>query len=309
MRTIFIVNSLGTGYPTAKGEMSIKLPDGSFADLSETLGSIAKDTVIDFINALGNGSTRGFTLNPFNFIYTKELSGSATSIAPTYSITYPTGNARTDSMTDQFLGGIVVKKFDKDKNVFNPIAIKNVEVIGANGVVTNADVKVAFKAAMASLIGAGLPIASVAHTVETSSIYTLNDTNYYIELVGDLRWWKLVKVNGVDLSLRGTDVAKFERELAPNMGYIHSDTENKLFEDSNFITDKAATYNCVVLTTKTDSQRPLLPNAAGFPKELYLYFKKDGGTVDALLASFVEWLDNLHTDPVGLIAQDFAPIA
>lgn len=302
MRTMFVVNSLASGYPSTKGALAIQMPDGSFSDLTDGADGVKKHRFIDFINSMGNGSVRTFTLNPFDFSYSYSDSGSATSVVPSYSITYPTGNARTDSMTDQFVGGIIVKQFHPDKNIWKTLDVYSVEVLGANGVVPNADVKVAFKAAMAAITGTGKYIATAVHTAETSSVFNLGDANYYIELVGDLRWWKMVRTAGVNLSYSGKDVAKFERELAPNMGYIDSSDDAKLFANSNFIADTSAVYNVVTLVTRTEAQRPLLPNAAGLPKELHLFFKKDGGTVDAVYAAFKLWCEALSNEPSGYVS-------
>lgn len=301
MRTMFVCNSLASTYPTAKGALAVKMPDGSFSDLLSGVDNLDKNAVIDFINAMGNGSVRTFSLNPFDFDYHFVATGSATSVVPKYDITYPTGNARVDSMTNQFNGGIVIKTKDSNNNIFKPKEVLNIEVIGANaGYVTVAEVKVAFKAAMATITGSGKVIASATHTAETSSVFNLTSDDSYIDLVGDLRNWKLVRTNGVDLSIRGTEAVKFERELAPNMGYhFDGQEENNLFAASNFIADPAALYNIITIITRTTAQRPLLPNAAGLPKELHMYFLEDDGTVTALYATMKAWLLSLHEDPSG----------
>lgn len=301
MRTMFVCNSLASTYPTTKGALAVKMPDGSFSDLTSGVDNIDKNAVIDFLNSMGNGSVRTFTLNPFDFEYRFEATGSAASVTPKYNITYPTGNARVDSMTNQFTGGIVIKRKDANNNIFKSEKILNVEVIGANaGYVTVAEVLAAFKTAMASITGSGNIIASDSHTGSTSSIFNLTSDDSYIDLVGDLRHWKLVRTNGVDLSISGVEVAKLERELAPNMGYhFDGQEENDLFAASNFIVDPTAVYNVITLTTRTSSQRPLLPNSAGFNKVLHLFFLHDERTVTALYNTCKEWLLSLFNDPTG----------
>lgn len=274
MRTLMIMNSLATGLPTVKGDTVFIHPDsGTVMDLLTTAAMTNKNGLIDVVNSLGNGSVKHFSINPFDFDFTSELSGSATSIVPKYVTSYPLtgGTVITDSFTNQFVGGVVVKVFDKDKNVFNTKKIIPVTFIGAASAVTVVEAVAAFKAAMATITGAGLYVASVVHTSTTSSAWTLTDTTTMIELTGDLRNWTNVKTEGLDLSNRGTDIAKLERELAPNSGY-HFDTElgNELYANSNFITDTTAVYDIVSITTRTIAQRPLLPNAAGFVKTLHI---------------------------------------
>ena len=202
MRTLFIVNSLVNTYPTAKGALAVKLPNGFVANAAGLLTqpAIAKSNyaTVDLFNALGNGSLKHFSINPFDVYQVNETSGATSNVTPKYNITYPTGNAQTDSFGNQFVGGIVVKKLDVDKNVWNTKKIIPVEVIGSSGVVTNANVVIAFKAAMDTITGSGNYIASVSHTSTTASEFVLTDDKTYIELTGDLRWFNLVKTKGMN---------------------------------------------------------------------------------------------------------------
>lgn len=294
MRTMMIANSLVTALnPTAKGALGLINPNGTACDFLVSPQSPSVEAPFVFVNSLGNGSIKNFQLNPYEFNVRSQLSGSATNVVPTYSITYPTGNARVDSFTNQFQGGIIVKKFDKDKNVFNTVDILNVEVIGAGTVVTAVEVKAVFKTAMATLIGVGKAFASVAHTAETSSIYTLNNTLYRIDLVGDLRHWVLTKINGSSLAVTGADAVKFERELAANSGYIMAtEMDNPMYADSNFIADATETaYDIITIETQnTIGQRKLLPNSAGFVKTLDIYIPHSAkaAVYDVILAFLVK---------------------
>lgn len=282
MRTMMVANTLVTdGNPSAKGAIGLKNTLSAAINITNapTPPAVTSPAVTDvngviqFINSLGNGSIKTFSINPLNFNFSTKESGSYT--AATYSITYPTGNVRTDSFGMQFEGGIVVKKLDTGKNVYNTTKILNVEVIGSNGVVTAADVKVAFKAAMATLISDGstiLPIKSVIHTAETSSVYTLNSTDWYIELTGDLRAFTLTKTKAVDEINSGAKAVAFEKELAPNSGYNNTlDKFEGAFADSNFIADASVVYDIITVTSMATAQRPLLPNAAGFTTQLHIY--------------------------------------
>lgn len=304
MRTLFIVNSLVNTYPTAKGALAVKLPSGFVADAAGLLTQPAiKKSIypnIDLINSLGNGSVKTFSINPFNVFQVSETDAATAAVAPKYTITYPGGNARIDSMTNQFVGGIVVKELDKDKNVWNTKKIIPIEVLGSSTYVANSDVVVAFKAAMATITGSGNYIASATHTSTTSSVFNLTSDDTYIELTGDLRWFPLVRTNGMNYTITGADVAKLERELAPNSGYnMATELDNDMYETSNFIADTAASYNFVTLVTVAEAQRPLMPNAGGFPKTLHIAFLKDGGTVDTIFANFKKFIDNLLIDPTG----------
>ena len=301
MRTLFIVNSLTNTYPTAKGALAVKLRDAFIADaagLAATRKMVkGVDKTIDLINSLGNGSVKTFTINPFNVWQVSEESGATANVTPKYSITYPTGNARTDSFGNQFQGGIVVKQLDKAKNVYNTKKIINVEVLGTNGSVANSDVVVAFKAAMATITGAGKYITSATPDA-SPAVFNLGSDDIYIELVGDLRWFSLKRTNGMVYTISGADVALMERELAPNSGFIESDSDSDLYEKSNFIADKTATYNFITLTSMMDAERPLLPNAAGFPKTLHIAFLD--GTMDTEFANFKTFIDELQHDPADI---------
>lgn len=298
MRTLFIVNAFAGAYPTAKGELAIKLNDnlGFVADAAGMLTTPAvpksQYANIDLFNALGNGSVKHFSINPFDVWQVAETSGATANVAPKYTITYPGGNARIDSMTNQFVGGVVVKELDKDKNVWNTKKIIPIEVLGSDNYVTNADVVIAFKAAMATITGSGKYVASASHTSTTSSVFNLTDDKTYIELTGDLRWFPLVRVNGMKYTISGADVAKLERELAPNSGYNKvTELDNDMYEASNFIADPTATYNFVTLVTRAQAQRPLMPNAAGFPKTLHIAFLDS--TMDTEFANFQRFINNL----------------
>lgn len=273
MRTLFVMNSLGTTLPTAKGDTTIINPDGTISDgVAIPTGALAtaKNAEIGVINALGNGSTKFFGINPFNFTFRGEQSGAANSIVPKYTITYPTNtNQMTDSFGVQFQGGIVVKVFDKDINVFKTKVIKTVEVIGAGGIVLVADVKAAFKTAMETLVGTYIASPSV-HVAQTSSTYNLIDTNTHIELTGDLRNWNLVKTEGLSLAITGVDVRKFERELAANSGFHYTENETELYAASNFISDTSINYSFITIETATIAQRPLVLGSGGFTKTLHI---------------------------------------
>ena len=122
---------------------------------------------------------------------------------------------------------------------------------------------------METLVGTYIASPSV-HTAQTSSVYNLIDTNTHIELVGDLRNWALVKTEGLNLANTGADILKLERELAANSGFHYTENETELYASSNFITDVTAVYDIITIETIATAQRPLLPNAAGFPKTLHI---------------------------------------
>lgn len=275
MRTMMIANTLVTdGNPSAKGAIGLKDAVGNPSDFLASPANSNVNGMYQLINSLGNGSVKTFTINPNNFNFHTQESGYAADITPKHTITYPTGNVRTDSFGMQFLGGIVVKKLDPDKNVYNTKYIKSVEVIGTNGVVAATDAVAGFKAAMLTLIGDGsavLPIKSVSHSTTVSSVYILNDNTWFIELTGDLRWFNLPKVEGISYVNTGADAVKFERELASNDGFHHSEWDVDIYAKSNFIADATAVYDIITVVTKATAQRLLLPNAAGFDKQLHIY--------------------------------------
>ena len=277
MRTMMIANTLVTdGNPTAKGAIGLKDAVGNPSNFIASPANTDPNGMFQFINSLGNGSVKTFTINPNNFNFHVQLSGYAAEVAPVQSITYPTGNVRTDSFTNQFEGGIVVKKLDAYKNVYNTTKIVNVEVIGATtGIVTAAEVVTAFKAAMLTLTSTTdmtNPIKSVAHSTGVSSVYTLNDNAWYIQLTGDLRQFIFPKTEGASYINTGADAVLFEKELATNSGYNNTlDKFEGAFANSNFIADSTAVYDIITIVTRATAQRPLLPNAAGFDKQLHIY--------------------------------------
>lgn len=276
MRTMMIANTLvADGNPTAKGAIGLKDAAGNPSNFITSPANSNPNGLFQLVNSLGNGSVKTFTINPNNFNFHSQLSGYTADIVPTQSIIYPTGNVRTDSFGMQFEGGIVVKKLDTNKNVWNTTKILNVEVIGTAGVVLATDVVAAFKAAMLTLISTTdmkLPIKSVVHTAGTSSVYTLNDNNWFIQLTGDLRSFLFPKVNGESYINTGAEAVLFEKELATNSGYNNTlDKFEGAYADSNFIADPAAVYDIITISTRAVAQRPLLPNAAGFDKTLHIY--------------------------------------
>ena len=290
-----IMNSLATGLPTAKGDTAFLHPNtGAVMDLVTTAAMTGRNAMIDVVNSLGNGSVKNFTINPFNFTFRSELSGSATSIVPLQTVSYPTtgGNVITDSFTNQFVGGIVVKVFDKDKNIFNTKKIIAVNFIGASTSATVVEAVAEFKAAMATITGTGNYVASASHISTTSSVFTLTDTNTYIELVGDLRNWVNVKTQGLNLANTGTDIQKLDRELAANSGYHFGERETELFNSSYFIADTNAVYDIVTIETMTEAQLPLLPNAAGFAKVLHIAIPH---TAVAEYTKLITWLGRLQS--------------
>ena len=277
MRTMMIANTLVTdGNPTAKGAIGLKDALGNPSNFIASPANTDPNGMFQFVNSLGNGSVKTFTINPNDFNFHSQLSGYAAEVVPVQSITYPTGNVRTDSFTNQFEGGIVVKKLDAYKNVYNTTKIVNVEVIGATtGVVTAAEAIAAFKAAMLTLISTTdmtKPIKSVTHLTTVSSVYTLNANEWYIQLTGDLRQFIFPKTEGASYINTGADAVLFEKELATNNGYNNTlDKFEGAFADSNFIADPTAVYDIITVVTRATAQRPLLPNAAGFDKPLHIY--------------------------------------
>ena len=297
MRTMFVANTLVTALnPTVKGALGLINPNGTACDFLVSPTNTNRDAPFTFVNSLGNGSVKTFRLNPYNFNFHSQLSGqaggvAATDVVPSYAITYPTGNARTDSFGNAFVGGIVVKKFDKDKNVFITKKLLSVEVYGNAGVVLNSDVVIAFKAAMASITGAGNWIASAVHTTTVSSVFTLSDTTTQISLTGDLRNWIMPKTNGESFVVNGIDAVKFERELMPNAGYHAGENDVDLFDRSNFIADPTCVaYDIIVIETKSDTQRQLLPGAINFETRLFIYVPHTAQTLvyDKILAFLVK---------------------
>jgi len=274
---MLVANALVTTVAAAvnKGDLIILNPNGTPYDTMLTPIDVSdKNAPYVLLNALGNGSFKKFEIYP-NMSYKGQLSGSATNVIPHYDITYPIGNARTDSFGNQFEGGIVVKQWNENHNAYETRKILSVEVIGTNGTVANADVKVAFKAAMASITGTGIGkyITTATHTTDVSSVFNLLDTTYFIELIGDLRWWDLVKTNGSNLAVTGADAVKFEKELAPNSGYHHAtELNNDLYAESNFIADASEdAYDIVSIFTSQEAQRALVLGSGGFITECHVY--------------------------------------
>lgn len=305
MRTMFIGNSLVTnGTPTAKGAIGLKQADGAACNFLSSAAITNPNALMEFIQSMGNGSIKTFTLNPLSFNFHTQLSGTANGntindIAAKYNITFPTGNAQTDSFGMEFLGGIVVKELIPDQNVYRTRKILSVNVVGTNGTVAVADVKAAFKAAMSTLT---TYISSQTYAAQDASAeYVLTNANYYIELVGDLRFWTLGKTQGMSFVNTGADAIKFEKELAPNSGYSNTiDKVDGLYAESNFIADVTKVYDIITVETMTIAQRPLLPNAGGFPKVLHIYVDHDAKV--AVFDKIVAFLTALRTANGGAVA-------
>lgn len=300
MRTMLVADLITTlANATDKRDLVIISSDGSNVTAANPVfqSNENRDVPAVLINTLGNGSFKKFEIYPYNFRFTTQLSGDAANVIPIYSITYPTGNARVDSFSNQFTGGIVIKHWNDNQKAYETDKIVPIEVIGSSNTVAVADVKVAFKATMATLIGTGKGkyFASVVHTAETSSVYTLNDTDYFVELVGDLRWWNFVKTNGSNLAVTGEDAVKLERELAPNSGYNRpTDLDNDLYAASNFIADASVpAYDIISIFTSQDRQRELVLGSGGFETECHIYVPHTAyATTFTILINFLTLLSS-----------------
>ena len=80
--------------------------------------------------------------------------------------------------------------------------------------------------------------------------------------------------------------------------FLRSRILSDTFESSNFIADITKNYNFVTLVTTAQAQRPLMPNAAGFPKTLHIAFLD--GTMDTEFANFKTFIDELQHDPADI---------
>ena len=190
MRTLMIGNSLVTnGAPTAKGAIGIINTLGNAQNISSgqnVPASLNSDGQFEIIQANGNGSFRTFTFTPDNFDFLLQESGYAAEIPSTETVTWPTGNAQTDSMGQYFSGGIKLQKWDSYFNKWNDIQLIPVQVVGTGGTVANADVVTAFKNAIAPYVGAGKYFSAKTED-GTSGVYTYSDSTYKMTLTGDFR--------------------------------------------------------------------------------------------------------------------------
>ena len=66
MKTLFVLSSLVTAMPAAKGEVAIMAADGSYVDVTSATSKLTGgvDDYLTFIMAVGNGSFRKFVVNP-----------------------------------------------------------------------------------------------------------------------------------------------------------------------------------------------------------------------------------------------------
>lgn len=269
MRTLLIGNSLVTnGAPTAKGAIGIINGLGNAQNITSgqaVAASLGEDAQFELIQANGNGSFRTFTLTPNNFQFSVQESGANAEIPSTETVTWPSGNALTDSMGQYFAGGIRLQKWRPEHSIWEDVQLIPVQVVGSSGVVANADVITAFKNAIAPYVGAGKYFTSKTED-GTNGVYTYADSNYKMALTGDFRNWVTTTIQGMTYINTGVEMAKLERELAPNMGSNNTIEKLEWFAESNFIVDTSVNYHIIQITSATPGQRPLIKNSGGFPK-------------------------------------------
>lgn len=294
MRTMMIANSLVTADSTVKGALGVKDTNGAYTDMTALLANTDKQRSLQLVNFLGNGSIKTFEINPFNFSFTSKESGTLTKAIYTFS--YPSGNVSYIQNVNIFQGGIVIKRFDTDKNVFKTEKIIDITLNAPAGVLAYSAVKTAIVAALAKADIAAKYIFSVA---STDTVYTLKDMEVHIELTGDCKYIGLVKTPGIDNRITGTTVQLADRETASNSGYHHSEEDNDLYAMSNFIADPSLVYDVVTIVSKGNPQRVLLPNAGGFDTVCNIYTPADAGVGTALHALLKTFFGKLLVSPTG----------
>lgn len=298
MRTMMVVNSLEQGAaPSSKGALAFTAKGVYFdttADPSQAADGVAldKQDVIQIINSLGNGSFKGFTLNPYNFEYRKFAGGSVTS--DTVVVTYPTGTAPV--AVDYVAGGITIQEVDTVNNVRRTKKVIPINVQSSEW----SDIQPAVHAA---LISSGYLTQSASN--QNVVTYTLASKNIVISFTGDILNISQKKHFGSNSVITGTEVAQLEQELAPNMGGNNSLDKDVLFSKDNFIAELDSNYSVITIETQLPAQRPLILGSTGFVKTLTLYFKADGGDGDAAYNSVANFLDVVKANPTH-ISTSFA---
>lgn len=286
MRQLFIVNANGSSAPTVKGGFAFNFK-GSYVNIAADLPSApAVNDVIEMVNSLGNGSIKTFTFNPFNFNFVAKDSGA--DVADQYSFSFPSGSI--NPVTDYVTGGIVISKWDSDKNVLKTLKLIPISLSTSLWSDVRVAVVTALTAASTYFVGHG---ANGQSDTYTTTMYDLSVT-----FTGDLTGITVNKIFGGKEAITGVDVAKFERELAPNMGANNTVDKAEYFADSNFIADTTVNYDVITLTTKTEAQRDLVKGSDGFVKTVHIYTKSDAGG-KAIKTALVGFLTKLKADPTG----------
>ena len=294
MRTMMIANSLVTADSAVKGALGVKETSGAYTNMAALLANTDRQRSLQLVNFLGNGSIKTFEINPFDFSFTSKESGTLTKAI--YTFKYPTGNVSYIQNVNIFQGGIVIKRFDTDKNVFKTEKIIDITLNAPAGVLAYSAVKTAIVAALAKADIAAKYITSVA---SSDTVYTMNDLEVLIELTGDCKYIGLVKTPGIDNRITGKTVQLADRETASNSGFHHTEWETELYASSNFIADPAVVYDVITIVSKGNPQRPLLPNSGGFPTVCNIYTPADAGVGTALHALLKTFFGKLLVSPTG----------
>ena len=120
-----------------------------------------------------------------------------------------------------------------------------------------------------------------------------------IEFIGSLRGIKCTKTFGAIESIKGIDIVKLEKEWSPNSGdfnAIDGIHGNPSYVASNFIANPIVNYNVLTITTRTPSERALLPQAGGLETTCMIAVEVDNDQITTVL---VEALTQIKLDPTG----------
>ena len=256
-----IVNALETaGVPTSKGELAIdikgKVHPFTASNNPYVQAEPSKDDVFTLINSLGNGSVKTFAINPYNMNIRTKRSGNNTADHVTFA--FPSGSIVPSGVTG-VVGGIVIQKMDKDKNITN-----NVKLIPFELATTLwSDVKTAVYALLS-------PLTTLGTLDAGNNKFTWVDEDMLITFIGDLSNIIPTATRGLKEIISGEDIIKLERELAPNMGSFNSMDQDYDFATSNYIADKSTQYDIITIETQAPAQRPLILGSQGFITTLHI---------------------------------------
>lgn len=297
MRTLMIVNELiEDAVFDAVGGFNIfkngfKNPTAGISNLAG-MQPIVKGDVLTAVNSLlatsvANQSYKNFHINPYNFTYSRQNHN--TNVSDTVAITFPTGNY---TLVEPFVGGILVRKHDKDKNVFKTLALVEFETSQTSW--ANIQTAVVAKLdTLTSYLGSKSVVSNVVN-------YNLLEKDITIEFLGSLSVLRSVKTFGEVRAITGTEVAKLERELMPNSGYSNTIDKFEAFNESLFIANPAKNYDMIVINTQMPTERPLLKDSDGLITTLILAIPTDAtGVANAI----VDFLNQVTIDPTGQLVD------
>lgn len=255
---------------------------------SNGMFTVAKGDTLTAVAALlttnmSKQAYKNFHINPYNFTYSRQNHN--TNVSDTVAITFPTGNY---TLVEPFVGGILVRKHDKDKNVFKTLAL--VEFETSQTAWANIQTAVVAKLdTLTTYLGGKSVVSNVVN-------YNLLEKDITIEFLGSLGVLRSVKTFGEVRAITGTEVAKLERELMPNSGYSNTIDKFEAFNESLFIANPAKNYDMITINTQMPTERPLLKDSEGLITTLILAIPTDASGV---ANDIVDFLNQVTIDPTG----------